>query len=129
LGCTGLTSVYFEGNAPKLCGDYTFYGTAKDFKIIYRSTATGFSCPTWKGYPTQVITSKNKTARKSRAFRSDGTYTPLANRLAHNLREDIDALATAYWADEGKNITREEFRTIFVKSILLAQIENPHIRL
>ncbi len=48
--CTGLKSVTFKGNAPKL-GDKAFAGTSPSFGILYTKNSTGFTSPTWNGYP------------------------------------------------------------------------------
>jgi hypothetical protein len=51
-GCSGLTSAYFQGDAPSTPGS-PFYNTAAQFSIYYPSTASGWSTPTWNGYPAQ----------------------------------------------------------------------------
>jgi hypothetical protein len=52
-GCRNLKSVYFEGNAATL-GSMTIGSTGPDFTVYYRSTATGFTTPTWNGYTTAI---------------------------------------------------------------------------
>ncbi len=49
--CSNLTSAYFEGNAPSTFGSIVFLDAAASFKIYYKSSATGFTTPTWNGYP------------------------------------------------------------------------------
>ena len=51
--CTGLTKAYFNGNAPSI-GAYIFSGCASNFSICYTAGTTGFTTPTWKGYPASV---------------------------------------------------------------------------
>ena len=51
--CSGLTRAYFLGNSPSM-GTYVFYGCASNFSICYDSGSTGFTTPTWHGYPTSV---------------------------------------------------------------------------
>ena len=55
--CDYLSDAYFLGNAPSLkeSGSYraTFYNCASDFKICYTAEATGFTTPTWQGYPAE----------------------------------------------------------------------------
>jgi hypothetical protein len=51
LFCSTLTNAYFQGNAPSVFGTGVFAATAADFLIYYPSTASGWSTPTWNGYP------------------------------------------------------------------------------
>jgi hypothetical protein len=51
--CRTLTRVYFNGNAPSM-GSYVFGGYAVNFSICYIAGATGFTTPTWYGYPASV---------------------------------------------------------------------------
>jgi uncharacterized delta-60 repeat protein len=63
-GCAGLITTTFSGNAPTLSGDYTnplefpggairvFKDAAAGFAVYYYSGNTGFTSPTWQGYPT-----------------------------------------------------------------------------
>jgi len=53
-GCVNLASVTFLGNAP-LIGSETFFGTASGFTIYWQEGATGFTSPTWEGYPAQQM--------------------------------------------------------------------------
>ncbi len=50
-GCTNLTSAYFQGNAPSSFGASVFLDTASLFRIYYPTTASGWTTPTWMGYP------------------------------------------------------------------------------
>jgi hypothetical protein len=52
-GCTQLASAIFLDNAPASFGTSVFYQTAGSFRIYCSSTASGFTTPTWKGYPVQ----------------------------------------------------------------------------
>lgn len=57
--CAKLRSVKFEGEAPTiqdphsddLCLPDTFENVSFDFKIYYHSNATGWTSPSWNGYP------------------------------------------------------------------------------
>jgi hypothetical protein len=49
-GCTSLTTAYFLGNAPTM-GEHVFASCAPGFNICYTPRATGFTSPTWNGYP------------------------------------------------------------------------------
>jgi uncharacterized membrane protein len=53
--CGSLTSAYFNGNAPSYFGDYVFDDTAPGFTIYYFAGMTGWTTPTWYGYPTASI--------------------------------------------------------------------------
>jgi lysophospholipase L1-like esterase len=50
LLCGGLTSARFMGNAPAM-GAAVFNFTASGFTVEYYSNRTGFSAPSWLGYP------------------------------------------------------------------------------
>jgi hypothetical protein len=51
--CSSLTKAYFLGNAPSMGSD-VFYGCASNFSICYTAGSTGFTTPTWYGYPAAV---------------------------------------------------------------------------
>ena len=48
--CYDLSVAVFFGNAP-LMGEDVFDGSTSGFNICYTSGATGFTTPTWEGYP------------------------------------------------------------------------------
>jgi hypothetical protein len=52
-GCTNLTSAYFQGNAPSVFGVLVFAFATPQFSIYYPSCASGWTTPTWNGYPAQ----------------------------------------------------------------------------
>jgi CubicO group peptidase (beta-lactamase class C family) len=52
-GCLSLNSAVFVGNAPSM-GSNVFASTASDFTVVYFDGATGFTSPTWQGYPSQA---------------------------------------------------------------------------
>ena len=52
--CSGLNTAYFNGNAP-LMGSDVFYDCASNFSICYTAGATGFTTPTWYGYPHRCV--------------------------------------------------------------------------
>jgi hypothetical protein len=54
LNCFGLTSAYFYGNAPTM-GSQIFLNCANGFTVYYIAGNTGFTEPTWQGYPTTVF--------------------------------------------------------------------------
>jgi len=49
--CRALTNVFFQGNAPASFARSAFAETVNAFTVYYPATATGFSTPTWNGYP------------------------------------------------------------------------------
>ena len=51
---SGLVSAVFSGNAPSM-GDSAFDGTAAAFKVYYYKSMTGFTSPTWHGYPSVAL--------------------------------------------------------------------------
>ena len=55
-GCTGLKSAVFQGNAPGGFGGSVFANTAPGFTVYYFTNRTGFTSPTWKGYPSIGLT-------------------------------------------------------------------------
>ena len=50
---TNLKEAIFEGNAPD--GDDIFAGTSTGFVIKYYEDTTGWTTPTWNGYPTVML--------------------------------------------------------------------------
>jgi hypothetical protein len=50
-GCSNLAFALFEGNAPSTFETNAFNGAAPGFSIYYLNGATGFTTPTWNGYP------------------------------------------------------------------------------
>ncbi len=52
--CTRLVSVIFAGDAPSL-GIYVFFDAAPGFSIYYLTGSTGFTSPTWEGYPAVML--------------------------------------------------------------------------
>ena len=55
-GCTGLTSALFLGSAPAMGLD-VFGNTASSFNVYYLEGSTGFTSPTWMGYPSVAVNS------------------------------------------------------------------------
>jgi len=57
-GCTGLTSATFEGNAPRRPESTRggiFSKVAPGFTVYYYAGRTGFTSPTWRGYPAVML--------------------------------------------------------------------------
>ena len=53
--CPALRRAVFRGNAPNLFGSFVFHSAAQGFTIYYRGSSSGFTSPTWRGYPAEVI--------------------------------------------------------------------------
>jgi hypothetical protein len=53
--CGQLTSATFEGVAPSSFGTDVFQSAASGFKVCFYAPGTGFTVPTWKGYPASAI--------------------------------------------------------------------------
>jgi hypothetical protein len=76
--CTGLTAAYFYGNAPTMGSD-VFTNCASGFTVYYTFGSTGFTSPTWEGYPsmlfnpacvaTKVLGADNRKLENLRYFR------------------------------------------------------------
>lgn len=56
-GCNLLTSAEFLGNAPSTFGSSVFMNAEMNFKVLFHQKATGFTTPTWKNYPSEMISS------------------------------------------------------------------------
>ena len=59
--CTSLRSALFLGNAPTM-GSGVFGGCASGFVIYYNGGATGFTTPTWYGYPCSPLVSTGQAS-------------------------------------------------------------------
>lgn len=55
LSCDSLTNATFTGDAPTEFGSSVFDGAASGFKVCFYEGAEGFTTPTWKGYPCEMI--------------------------------------------------------------------------
>ncbi len=55
-GCSMLSVANFTGNAPATMSGNAFELCASNFAVYYPSTATGFTSPTWFGYPAFAVT-------------------------------------------------------------------------
>ncbi|MGD7653316.1 MAG: leucine-rich repeat domain-containing protein [Verrucomicrobiales bacterium] len=74
VDCESLTAAIFLSHAPVL-GDDVFGGADSGFSITFHEGATGFSTPTWEGYPCEMIPSSATTfsAWAETAFAGAGT--------------------------------------------------------
>jgi hypothetical protein len=87
--CYDLASAHFLGNAPMMGGG-VFDDVADGFKIFYKSTATGFSQPTWNGYPSEGTLSNTapvlrSIGNKSIAVGSTLNFTVQADDADHDV--------------------------------------------
>src|SRR6266446_3959723 len=78
--CYRLTSAIFLGNAPSM-GARVFYSAGPGFTVYYDcAVATGFTSPTWLGYPTQckstaaLVVTANPT--NGGTVTGEGNYAP-----------------------------------------------------
>ena len=53
--CGGLTHACFLGEAPGSFEGNVFLGTAAEFSIYYMGNESGFTSPTWQGYPAKAV--------------------------------------------------------------------------
>ncbi len=53
--CASLTSATFKGNAPSSFGSNVFSDSAPGFAIQYYEGSSGFTSPTWNGYPAVAL--------------------------------------------------------------------------
>jgi hypothetical protein len=60
-GCTAITRIVLLGNAP-WTGVGEFGQTAPGFTIYYLSSRSGFTSPTWRGFPATMIDETNHPA-------------------------------------------------------------------
>ncbi len=74
--CTELTKAVFLGNTPSFFGADMFGGAAPGFTIVYLSSRTGFSSPTWQGYAATGI--------------DEAVYPAAAWLLRHGLEHDAN---------------------------------------
>ena len=73
--CTALNSAAFQGNAPTM-GTSVFSNTASGFIVYYLEGASGFTTPTWQGYPAVEVTDGSIIAQPaSEVIASGGTAT------------------------------------------------------
>ncbi|MES2474971.1 MAG: leucine-rich repeat protein [Verrucomicrobiota bacterium] len=69
--CTFLGSATFEGDAPVI-GASTFYRSNRFFTVYYHRGASGFTGPTWNGYPTVELAPGIKVREVAGGFLTNG---------------------------------------------------------
>jgi len=95
-GCLSLSIASFLGNAPAM-ENPVFWGTAPDFHICYTPEASGFSSPTWEGYPAEPCASAdNPPSLGDGPFLAAGWWPmlPTSPESAFVLDVDYDVLWT-----------------------------------
>lgn len=79
-GCTGLTAAVFLGDAPELgIEEPAFDSVGEGFSFYYRSSSSGFTSPTWNGYPATPINEALYSATIDQI--SSISFTPESLRL------------------------------------------------
>jgi hypothetical protein len=78
--CASLSSATFLGNAPPPEW-FVFDGTAPDFAIHYLTDRSGWTTPTWNGYPASPVGGTNDPADSWLAARGLPAGTPLDRDL------------------------------------------------
>ncbi len=72
--CYSLVSAYFEGDAPPVWGSQVFDYTAPGFTIYFYSGHTGFTTPTFYGYPCVELFSVNIGSLSGGNISADTAY-------------------------------------------------------
>ena len=72
--CSSLVSAYFEGDAPPSWGSNVFDNTAPGFTIYFYSGHTGFTTPTFHGYPCVELFSVNIGSLSGGSISADTAY-------------------------------------------------------
>lgn len=54
-GCSNLRRASFLGNAPEMERASSIFGNRSDFTVTYLQGKTGFTTPTWNGYPCLAV--------------------------------------------------------------------------
>jgi len=86
--CSGLTNAVFIGNAPTM-GTSVFSGAARGFTIYYYYGATGFTSPTWDGYPADAILSFAQWVSKY-GLTGGATGTPQNDGVSNQIKYLLD---------------------------------------
>ena len=72
--CSSLVSACFEGDAPPVWGSSVFDNTAPGFTIYFYSGHTGFTTPTFQGYPCVELFSVNIGSLSGGSISADTAY-------------------------------------------------------
>ncbi len=72
--CPSLVSAYFEGDAPSVWGSSVFDSAAPGFTIYFYSGHTGFTTPTFHGYPCVELFSVNIGSLSGGSISADTAY-------------------------------------------------------
>jgi hypothetical protein len=95
-----LTSAFFLGNAPSGFGSTVFYAAAPNFSIYYPPTASGWSTPTWQGYPAQPFVPLLTLTLGSGAVTPSFNYLRLGTNYQLQVSTDLNT-----WSNTGPVFT------------------------
>jgi hypothetical protein len=130
--CSGLTSVYFQGDAPSLSfGVNTFDYAAPSFSIYYPSTASGWSTPSWWGYPAQPYTYQpaGQQALLALTFGS-GAVTPSFNQLKPGANYQLQVSTDlSTWSNTGPSFTATNASEAYAQAFYLTNANQLFVRL
>jgi autotransporter-associated beta strand protein len=87
--CSYLINARFSGNAPTM-GSNVFSSTASGFTVYYYDNRTGFTTPTWNGYPTVMLSGPPTVTTPT-----SGSITETAATLGGNVTSDGGAAISA----------------------------------
>jgi hypothetical protein len=107
LDCSKLTSAYFQGDAP-LAFDYRVFADAgKNFSVYYPAAASGWTTPTWQGYPASPYTYNPPAAPPIASLAlSSGIVTPSFSNLQAGTKYQLRASADLNtWTNSGEAFT------------------------
>ena len=96
-GCTGLTSATFLGNAPTIeWGGLLFQGTPSGFIVFYPVGGTGFTTPTWNGYPSAITGDSPPSVTSSTVTYVTATTATLGGNVISTGGSAISARGVVY---------------------------------
>ena len=108
-GCRGITAAYFEGNAPHESNYLTtwkaFDSCAEGFNIYYLEDKTGWTTPTWKGYPCYPV--NEIPGEEPEPEPSEAVQTIFGRFTGHE--KDIYTV-TAIYIDGEKYLVKDSYR-------------------
>jgi hypothetical protein len=97
--CSSLTKAYFSGNAPSM-GSSVFGHCATNFSVCYTAGATGFTTPTWQGYPAAVCDVSTTTTTIPSSTTT--TAPPTAITLASLTAKPFNRAVVLEWETESE---------------------------
>ena len=76
--CTRLTRAAFLGDEPSIMGTQVFDSCAPKFTVYYPEYSLDFTSPTWKGYPSAILSNDTLSVHSSGA-----TSVPITSATGH----------------------------------------------